>query len=379
MQNFDSDLESNVELIIKFPIKNLVFKKASSSFLAEFTIDILINDGNDKIIVSDSWSESIIKKYYEDTKIGEVNIVKKISLPIGEFSMNMIVNDFYNNISWSTKSNFSVREVKGLNNIQVFYKDNDMMSLYNSSYPIEKIDTLWITYDMNDDFDDEIIFEYEFLDIILNDDFVYKDDNLDQINIITFDDEKSLNKHMQFKDVIYKKKVSLKDNVSKVFIPIIDEYFNFLRLELKYKNQIIVKSFNFIDKRDYKYDYSLLFGPMFYLLNSRYYEFEEMSYEKKISFIIDYWDNISKKNNDNGRLLKEFYKRTLYANQNYSFLSLKGWDTDRGRIYLINGAPTKIEHEFNDSGEYEIWIYSTNKRYVFKNIFGKYELFNSYN
>ena len=85
-----------------------------------------------------------------------------------------------------------------------------------------------------------------------------------------------------------------------------------------------------------------------------------------------------KKNNDSGKLLKEFYKRILYVNQNYTFLSKEGWETDKGRIYLINGKPNKIESEFSDSGEYEIWIYSSNKRYVFKNIFGRYELVNSY-
>ena len=87
----------------------------------------------------------------------------------------------------------------------------------------------------------------------------------------------------------------LKDSISRFHIPIIEDYFNFLRIELKYKNQVIVKSFNFIDKRDYEYDYSILFGPMFYLLNSRYYEFEEMSYEDKENFIINYWIGISKK------------------------------------------------------------------------------------
>ncbi len=31
IQNFESDLESNVDLVIKFPIRNLVFKKVSNS------------------------------------------------------------------------------------------------------------------------------------------------------------------------------------------------------------------------------------------------------------------------------------------------------------------------------------------------------------
>ena len=377
-QNFNNDRGNNIELIVKFPIKNLVFKKDLNSFSSEFTVDLLINDDNDNIILSDSWLENISKKYYEDTKAGETYLVKKITLPIGEYSMNIMVNDFYNNITWSKKSNISVRKVEGLNNVQVFYEIDNTLSLYDNVYPIEKIDTLWITYDVNDSLDSEIIFEYEFLDIILKDDFIYNDDNLDKINIITFVDEKSLNNYAQFKDVIFKKSAKVKDDSSKIFIPIIQDYFNLLRIKLKYKNQIIMKSFNFINKRDYKYDYSILFGPMFYLLNSRYYEFEEMSYEDKISYLINYWEDISNKNNDNGKLLKEFYKRVLYVNQHYSFLSIKGWDTDRGRIYLVNGAPNKINHEFNDSGEYEVWIYSTNKRYIFKNTFGKYELFNSY-
>ena len=68
----------NVDLIIKFPVKNLVFNKMIQSFYSEITFDVLVNDKEEKIIFSESWNEVIKKTYYEETKTGELIITKSI-------------------------------------------------------------------------------------------------------------------------------------------------------------------------------------------------------------------------------------------------------------------------------------------------------------
>ena len=376
-QNFDDASNTNIDLIIKFPVKNLVFNKMIQSFYSEITFDVLVNDKEEKIIFSESWNEIIKKTYYEETKTGELIITKSINLPIGEYSLNLIINDFDNDINWNKSSKFDVRKVKGLNNVQIYYKVDNSFIQYDSNYSIEDIDTFWVDYSINDLDKTELICEYEFLDIVLKDN-INSEVQDDKINIIVFEDEKSLNDYTDFKDVIFKKRLHFKDSNSKIPVPVISDYFNVLKIRLKYKNQVIVRTLNFIDNREFEYDYSVLFGPMFYLLNSKYYYFEELSYDEKISYIKTYWKNIQNKNNDSGKLLKEFYKRTQYVNKQYSFLTKQGWESDRGRIYIIHGPPNKINNEFNDIGEFEVWIYHANKRYVFIKNFGQYELYNTY-
>ena len=83
-------------------------------------------------------------------------------------------------------------------------------------------------------------------------------------------------------------------------------------------------------------------------------------------------------NTEQNELLDEYYLRIQYANENFA-TNREGWETDRGRIYVIYGQPTDVErHPFEaDSRPYEIWYYSQlAKRFVFVDYtgFGDYTL-----
>jgi GWxTD domain-containing protein len=67
----------------------------------------------------------------------------------------------------------------------------------------------------------------------------------------------------------------------------------------------------------------------------------------------------------------EFYSRIAFANQYFSLWkdAVDGWMTDRGKVYIIYGAPSNVERPYSPTGErgrYEIWYYShLQKRFVF--------------
>ncbi|MCX7835330.1 MAG: GWxTD domain-containing protein [bacterium] len=76
--------------------------------------------------------------------------------------------------------------------------------------------------------------------------------------------------------------------------------------------------------------------------------------------------------------MEEYYKRIEIANQRFTKL-LQGWESDRGKIYIIYGEPTDIEeHHFVVQGRpYEIWYYShLQLRFTFVDYdgFGEYKL-----
>ncbi|MDZ7372849.1 MAG: GWxTD domain-containing protein [candidate division KSB1 bacterium] len=69
-------------------------------------------------------------------------------------------------------------------------------------------------------------------------------------------------------------------------------------------------------------------------------------------------------------LREEFFRRLDFANRFFSVpeLGVDGWQTDRGRIYIVYGHPTHVEKEPAQMQEasYEVWYYShLRKRFVF--------------
>ncbi len=69
---------------------------------------------------------------------------------------------------------------------------------------------------------------------------------------------------------------------------------------------------------------------------------------------------------------ENYYTQVKRVNSSFSALKLKGYQTDRGRIFLKYGAPDRIVQNHNEPGAYpyEIWHYYTlanqrNKKFVF--------------
>ena len=57
--------------------------------------------------------------------------------------------------------------------------------------------------------------------------------------------------------------------------------------------------------------------------------------------------------------LKDYLRKIKECNITYKALSKEGWQTDRGRVYLIYGQPSEIERYPNqtETRPYEIWYY----------------------
>jgi GWxTD domain-containing protein len=77
-------------------------------------------------------------------------------------------------------------------------------------------------------------------------------------------------------------------------------------------------------------------------------------------------------------LMQEYYFRVEYSNEHFS-THRSGWETDRGRIYILYGEPTQIERHPFEAGTrpYEIWYYNEiNRKFVFVDNtgFGDYTL-----
>jgi GWxTD domain-containing protein len=75
-------------------------------------------------------------------------------------------------------------------------------------------------------------------------------------------------------------------------------------------------------------------------------------------------------------LREEFFRRVDFANKNFSEVvsNRTGWETDRGEVYVKNGAPDSIERNATEMNmpSAEIWFYSKlNRKYIFSDRSGK--------
>ena len=367
---------NEVDVQIEFPINKLVFKKNKNGFLSVLTIDIIAVGGDNKISLSDSWNETIEVDYYDETKsYKNVEILKTLKLKPGNYKFNVIINDYENHLNWVKVFDFNIDEKNYTDNFSVLYKDGTQLrELVGNNLSLD-YDSLWIDYNVNEKINLE--FEIKYIEVLFEDDFLYLIDDKNNLEEDFWNDENNYSDGIENKEIVMEKNILLDEfdlNENKMIpLPLTDIFFNMIEINLSYKDIIISKTLGFIDLSKIEYDLSILIGPMYYILDADYYGFESMEFEEQKKYIKNYWENISE--NDNGELFREFYKRVIYANKNFNYLSTQGWDTDKGRIFIINGKPEKISYDFSNQTEFEIWEYE-NRNYIFVNNGGYYELYN---
>jgi GWxTD domain-containing protein len=96
--------------------------------------------------------------------------------------------------------------------------------------------------------------------------------------------------------------------------------------------------------------------------------------EEKEKLFQEFWDKRNPvPNSRENPLQNEFFKRVELANHQFSFTKTPGWKTDRGRVYIIYGAPDNVDKSSSSSGmgNYEVWYYNDlRQKFVFYDQYG---------
>lgn len=94
------------------------------------------------------------------------------------------------------------------------------------------------------------------------------------------------------------------------------------------------------------------------------------SRDERLKHLEEFWRQKDRSpDTEYNEVMVEYYRRTDYAQRTFS--SMKGGDgykTDRGRIYILHGPPTRIDRSLDPSaGFQELWLYEKqNKRFIFR-------------
>ena len=339
--NYNYYFTSNDSVIYDFfysiPYKQMVFEKSNKDFKTSLSSNINITNKG-QLIYSKSWYDEIVAEYYEDTKVLKKSFSKSIKLPRKENFLSLVINDYKNNKYWFLDTLITDKEYRYLSNISVYTKVDDKFKLLKESFLEDKADTIWLKFQLLDDNFNER------LEITLSEfglpSKVYR---------LTNKDIKS-------------------DNIN--YFPInLEDFENKVKISSKYKDEYR-EIFLRLMIQDNEVNFNDLIGPFEYLLSRKdYLTYVDLDTLNRIDYIKGFWED---KYNEN--LLNEFYKRVKYSNINFFGLNDKGWQSDRGRIYILHGPPLSINFEFNEDGDFEIWTYASRK-FIFKNKFGNYECY----
>ena len=339
--NYNYYFTSNDSVIYDFfysiPYKQMVFEKSNKDFKTSLSSNINITNKG-QLIYSKSWYDEIVAEYYEDTKVLKKSFSKSIKLPRKENFLSLVINDYKNNKYWFLDTLITDKEYRYLSNISVYTKVDDKFKLLKESFLEDKADTIWLKFQLLDDNFNER------LEITLSEfglpSKVYR---------LTNKDIKS-------------------DNIN--YFPInLEDFENKVKISSKYKDEYR-EIFLRLMIQDNEVNFNDLIGPFEYLLSRKdYLTYVDLDTLSRIDYIKGFWED---KYNEN--LLNEFYKRVKYSNINFFGLNDKGWQSDRGRIYILHGPPLSINFEFNEDGDFEIWTYASRK-FIFKNKFGNYECY----
>lgn len=121
----------------------------------------------------------------------------------------------------------------------------------------------------------------------------------------------------------------------------------------------LYSQYNFTDKQ--LQNISFLVEPLKLIMpKNEWKALSKAEGEEQNNLFKKFWkDRNPDKHSDKNMLLEEFFYRVEDANRRFRFGSMDGWRTDRGRIYLINGPPDNVRHQYSQSRQavYEIWEY----------------------
>ncbi len=104
-------------------------------------------------------------------------------------------------------------------------------------------------------------------------------------------------------------------------------------------------------------------APMRLIMESKEWkEAKNAAPEQQRELIAEFWKKRNPTPESNTNLLEEeFYWRVGEANNQFSWGKTEGWDTDRGRIYILNGPPDNVSRRFdqNYGRSLEFWRYES--------------------
>ena len=351
----DND-QTELKIYYLIDASHFVYEKSESSqYLSSIDIVFQISDPNNQKeidrklieveILKDSFFKTKKDNYYE----GEVSFL----IDKKAYSLNTKLIDKKSMNSWFKKKEITAGSSKYFSSLNLYY--------YNNSEEIR------IKDDLNFEIDD------------FNCSFYYfnKDKSVKELKLFLLNRGDTLyrqNIPISFTENNYNEPISLSPNISGDVICYVSDGDIFRESKFSIIGNL--------DESDFwSYDSEMIKTIMRYILPYKEYKkIKKMDGEEMTFYLKSYWELLDPdKNSSENELLAELNNRIKRVNSRFNESKTDGWNTDRGKTYIINGEPISIRTEINPQTNNlrEIWSYKSGRIYIFEqNSFGRYYMIN---
>jgi len=334
-----------VNILLRIPLKVLVFKKQKNQFVANINYTFNTSNRGTKAVVNRvTQSKSISVSYYEDTRDADqfYQIETQISLPEGQYNLLSIIQDIDSHNIFNNTTKMDVGNLSIISKLTAFHYDGEE-KYYISKVVKEDVDTVWFKFQMSD-FEiigEKIPFNYK----VLQDSTII---DSSMVNVI-----------------------GNQQNMYNIPIKISSEWENDLTIFIGNKGQFSSIKL-FVESKDgtqlWSDNQKDIVGVMAYLLPfSEIKNFSKLEDGELFEAATEYWKSKDPTSNTKkNELLEEINNRIAYVNAHFSVLG-KGWRSDMGKIYIIYGPPESIDRHYNAEYlyNYEIWYYTSGRKFTF--------------
>lgn len=374
----EDGLQRIVRVYVQMLNDDITFVSTDTAYLAEIQIDVYITNSNQEFVFNRTFTEKIIAETFDETNSRKIVNVFSTEIPLdsGKYESVLTVLDkntgkqinrkvFFNLPSFS-KLPFLVSEILMFDEFEE-----------DSSGRITEF-----TPNLTGNFSSESRFIYLHFDTFVRNE---GGDSL-KISYLIRDANNYVNQRNEYV-------LRGNDNYKKHFIRLSRHQFERARYSIdviatlgKYQYKVS-KFFSFFwtISPSSPQDLDLALRQLEYIADRDSINFYmKQALDAKKRYFEEFWRGMDPNPETNkNELMDEYYRRVNYANQSFSSMSLKGWLTDMGRIFIKFGQPDDIErHPFEmNTYPYEIWrYYSLRKVFLFVDRlgFGDYYLHPSY-
>ncbi len=362
-----------VYLAVSIQNDHLTFEKIDHGFRCKFRVNLAVRHKK-TLVASNTWDESAFLTSFKATNSRRQAQYRLYRLPVfnkewegpreGNFKMLLEINDLVSGQSFRFKRAFTIPKADSVRSTEIALLKrpfkNDSLILTGSEKFLKFSHPAWgyLRYKTSKGEGDSLTFNIR----------LYKKEDGNQQTLF-YQKFLTLPSSQEVCDVSFELPYNS-----------MEEGRYLLRVSKgKWKKE---KSFRVVwfSKPTYLYKYDLAIRPMRYLLDEKTFKrVKHLSYKELEKWFKAYW----KKRDPTpdtvyNELMVEFFRRVAQANRKFSTRHKEGWETDRGRIYILYGAPTRIDdHRYaTQTRPYQVWVYGDSLQFLFvdKNGNGEFNL-----
>ncbi len=360
--------DTRIEITYQVNNNELSFQRRDNKFIAQINVNLEIYGEQGNKLGDKNFSKMITANNERDTCKEDRFFIDKIAITVRKGTYHIIVNVIdeisQNRIKWDKKISVlkSDKNMMEMSDIELnsFISEDTTETMRN----FRRDNTIYLVnpgHIYNIDKFSKIFYYYEFY-------YPQAEEIIEEIEIVNKNREVIVTKKEKIVNLSEKniREASIDiDNLTP------EEYF--LRINLTSNEQEIRKEENiFLRKGEksitYLYNIDKEFRYLKYLITREEKRFwNELNITGKQTFIRRFWErNDPNPFTDRNEFRDEIISRFDYANENFAYYG-QGWNTDRGRIYIRNGAPDEIREEVIkfETRPFKIWKYYSGRPRIY--------------